>query len=233
MQLFSVEKGLQYQKIRDIAGYISLSDKKRQVEFPTYKNPSAMARKNSYPIKTESGMLLHRITIFCLLLICFLRTIPAQAQVSPPPAYTTGVPVNYVRSFDATAPEQDANSLLARSVRDVKQTTQYFDGLGRPLQKVVKQGALETGNAAVDLVSPIIYDAFGREQYKYLPFAANGNASTSDGAFKTNPFQQQVAFYNTQLSGQAGETNIGSNQLNCAYSKSNFEAAALYRVTDS
>jgi RHS repeat-associated protein len=140
-----------------------------------------------------------------------------------PPAYVN-IPVNYVRTWDATAPETNANVLLSRLLKDVKQATQYFDGLGRPLQTVVKQGSLETGGTAVDLVSPIIYDEFGRETYKYLPFAANNTGSNThinDGLFKSNPFQQQAIFMQAQYSNQ-NETYF--------YGKAVFEASPLNRV---
>ncbi len=157
------------------------------------------------------------------------------AQVTPPSAYGNSS-VNHVRTWDAVAPEADGNTLVGRPLKDVKQATQYFDGLGRPLQTVVKEGSLPTGGSATDLVSPVVYDQYGREVYKYLPFASNtltGYTNINDGTFKENPFQQQVAFYNTQLNGQAGEVNIGVNQLNWAYSKTNFETSPLNRATDT
>lgn len=159
----------------------------------------------------------------------------AQTPVTPPSAYGNSS-VSYIRTWDAVAPESDANDLMSRPLKDVKQATQYFDGLGRPLQTVVKQGSLATGGSATDLVSPVVYDQYGREVYKYLPFASNTVSTytnTSDGTFKENPFQQQVNFYNTQLNGQAGEVNIGGNNLNWAYSKTNFETSPLNRATDT
>ena len=39
---------------------------------------------------------------------------------------------NFIRTWDATAPETDPNTLMSRDIKDVKQTTAYFDGLGRP-----------------------------------------------------------------------------------------------------
>jgi hypothetical protein len=73
------------------------------------------------------------------------------------------------------------------SVTDFRLTTQYLDGLGRPVQSVVKKGSLITGGSAVDLLSAIDYDSYGREVRSYLPFAANAtgsNGSISDGGFK-------------------------------------------------
>src|SRR6266702_8686932 len=62
------------------------------------------------------------------------------AQVAPlPAAYNSAIKVNYVREWTATAPEQSPTNLITRPLSDVKQTTQYVDGLGRPLQTVAKQ----------------------------------------------------------------------------------------------
>ena len=46
--------------------------------------------------------------------------------------------INYVRIWDATSPQTDPNVLMTKPLRDVKQTTQYIDGLGRPIQTVIK-----------------------------------------------------------------------------------------------
>jgi RHS repeat-associated protein len=134
--------------------------------------------------------------------------------------------VNYVRTFDATAPEQNANNLMGRWVSDVKTTTQYIDGLGRPIQTVVKQGSLQSSNNEfADIVAPAVYDEFGREQFKYLPFAANnagGNTNINNGAYKTNALVQQQAFATSQY---PNETNF--------YSKTNFEPSPLNRPADT
>lgn len=137
--------------------------------------------------------------------------------------YDQNIKKNYVRTWDATAPEQDGNTLTTKPLKDVKMGTQYFDGLGRPLQTVMKQASLETGGTATDLVSPVLYDELGREQFKYLPFVANAtgtNTSLNDGAFKFNPFQQQQTFMAAQYGAQ-GETVF--------YGKTNFETSPLSR----
>ncbi|HEX7903418.1 MAG TPA: DUF6443 domain-containing protein [Chitinophagaceae bacterium] len=149
-----------------------------------------------------------------------------KAQNLPSPYAETAIK-NFIRTWDATAPETDPNNLMTRSLKDVKQATQYFDGLGRSLQTVIKQGSLETGGAPTDMISAVVYDEFGREQYKYLPSPANntgGNTSISDGLFKLNPFQQQATFMTSQY-GPQGETYF--------YSKTNFEASPLNRVEKS
>ena len=96
---------------------------------------------------------------------------------------------NYILSREITKPnvtdETTANSLTANS--DVKQTKQYVDGLGRPIQTVSKQSS-PTG--LTDMVVPNEYDQFGREVIKYLPYAA----TTNDGNYKSNSINDQRQF---------------------------------------
>ncbi|NTS39868.1 hypothetical protein HRG84_03045 [Flavisolibacter sp. BT320] len=145
----------------------------------------------------------------------------AQPRVAPF-AYPTTAPVNYVRSWEAVAPETNPNNLTVTTTLDkAVMTSQYVDGLGRPIQTVVK-GITPLGK---DLVTPVVYDAFGREEVKYLPFAANstgGNTSVSDGLFKRNPFQQDSAFSKAQYPGEA-----------YFYGQTMFEASPLNRVLES
>ena len=166
------------------------------------------------------------LMIWCAGILAGLNN--THAQQSPPAAYPSGTQVSFIRTWDATAPEQEGNNLMTRPLKDVKQATQYFDGLGRPLQTVIKKGSLETSSGTLaDMVSASVYDEFGREQYKYLPSPANntgGNASITDGAFKLNPFQQQATFMTAQY-GTQGESYF--------YSKTNFEASPLNRVQES
>jgi RHS repeat-associated protein len=147
-----------------------------------------------------------------------------QAQVAPlPPAYPAATKVNLVRTWDAVRPGLDSGSIKNQLVKDVKQTTAYFDGLGRPLQTVAKQASQATGGSAADMVSAVVYDAFGRVQYHYLPFAAGnagGNTSIADGKFKLAPFAQQQAYMQPQY-GTQGETFF--------YGKTDYEASPLNR----
>jgi hypothetical protein len=77
------------------------------------------------------------------------------------------------------------------NVSDVQQTTQYFDGLGRPIQSV----AMQASPLGKDMVSMQAYDQFGRESMKYLPYTA----STTDGGFKLNSATEQNSFNATQF----------------------------------
>lgn len=130
---------------------------------------------------------------------------PGMAQEVPPP-YNANIPVNYVRTWNMLVPQANGANINLQALPGTAQiTTQYKDGLGRPIQTVVKQGSLVTGETAKDLVSPVLYDEAGREQNTYLPFAANntgGNTAVSDGKFKFNPFQQAVTFCSSQYPGE-------------------------------
>ena len=56
-----------------------------------------------------------------------------------PSDYISGIKVNYVRSWDAMGAYQDPNTMMTAGYQHSKEATQYFDGLGRPLQTVARQ----------------------------------------------------------------------------------------------
>ncbi|WP_212003397.1 DUF6443 domain-containing protein [Chitinophaga sp. HK235] len=66
----------------------------------------------------------------------------------------------------------------------------YFDGLGRPLQKVSIQGSPELK----DMVTSFYFDNQGNNTQIYLPYTdLNGN---NFGSLRTTAFQDQKTFYN-------------------------------------
>src|SRR6185437_15843385 len=99
---------------------------------------------------------------------------------------------------------------------EVHQTTVYLDGLARTLQTVDKQAS----PAGADLVTPNVYDAFGREQFQFLPFASNAFQSgdvTNDGSIKFDAFQEQSAFSQSQYPGESfyyGQQGFEPSSLN-------------------
>jgi RHS repeat-associated protein len=143
----------------------------------------------------------------------------AVAPVYLPAAYPTGTPINYITTWQPRIPFTDT-ALVARStdVTQVNKNSQYIDGLGRTIQSVSWK-ASPTQN---DLVAPTIYDAFGREQYRFLPYASPG----TDGSFKTNPFGEQGSFYGTSYPSQQAAYSGES----VYYGKTNYEASPLNRV---
>ncbi|WP_264509585.1 RHS repeat-associated core domain-containing protein [Flavobacterium sp. N1719] len=76
----------------------------------------------------------------------------------------------------------------------VEQVT-YFDGLGRAIQKVDGRQS-ESGK---DIVTHIEYDAYGRPQYEYLPYASNRNTlEYVDGATAKQETESE-ALYNGEI----------------------------------
>ncbi|MGN6493886.1 MAG: DUF6443 domain-containing protein [Agriterribacter sp.] len=168
-----------------------------------------------------------------ILLVALCNSAMPQSPRPIPGDYSSSAKINYVRTWNVKAPESSGNAILAKSIRDAQQSTLYIDGLGRPLQTVIKQGSLSDASL-VDLIDMAEYDVLGRQPHKYLPFSSIATDGTQNtGNFKINPFAQQVQFYNNQLAGQSGETNITSDNLNWAYSKINYEASPLNRVDNS
>ncbi|MCF6404451.1 DUF6443 domain-containing protein [Chitinophaga filiformis] len=120
-----------------------------------------------------------------------LKFRPAATPTAIPAAYTNTW-INYIRAWEPNLPSNDTAYLKSssRTSGEVRQTTEYHDGLGRLIQHVEK-AVTPSGK---DLVSPYIYDQYDREIYKYLPYVPK-TGNTSDGKFKTDPFNQQSAFY--------------------------------------
>jgi hypothetical protein len=76
------------------------------------------------------------------------------------------------------------------------QTIAYFDGLGRPMQTVATQASPNKK----DIVSPVEYDAFGREVKKYLPFV-DINSAAGVGGYRPTWNTLQPTYYAGQLQG--------------------------------
>jgi len=138
-----------------------------------------------------------------------------------------GSNINYVRERTISRPGittyASANALT--DLQDVKQSTQYFDGLGRLIQTVAKKGSLATGNSPADLVSFNLFDEFGRQANSFLPFVANytynGQKTVDNGEFKENPLKELYTFSNNQYGAQ-GEKFY--------YGQINFEESPVNRI---
>lgn len=100
-------------------------------------------------------------SIYLLITSLFLLLVAQLSAQTPylPANYPYGMKVNYVRTWVALKPESNANNITtAVDVQDFRMTTQYLDGLGRPIQAVIKQGSLPSSSSARDLISMNIYD---------------------------------------------------------------------------
>jgi RHS repeat-associated protein len=127
---------------------------------------------------------------------------------------------NYIltKTFKKKGILTDGDTRQDLSTCDVNQTVQYIDGLGRLLQTVTVQGS----PGFRDMVTPIAYDAFGREAVKYEPYAAVSNG----GAYRTDALTTgagQAAFY-------AGTAGIKTTTK--PFSVTVFEASPLNRVVE-
>ncbi|PSL27476.1 DUF6443 domain-containing protein [Chitinophaga ginsengisoli] len=123
--------------------------------------------------------------------------VPAATRtVNIPTAYPADMKYNYIRTWEPSLPLPDDASLgTYTDARDVVQSTQYFDGMGRPLQTVTR-GISSTGKK--DLVVPFLFDEYAREQFKYLPYVS----STATGEFRSNAYAEQNTFLKSQYSGE-------------------------------
>ena len=142
-----------------------------------------------------------------------------QPVATKPAAYSTGTAINAVYNWEPNKPltlETDVTD-VSRTLNEVKKTTAFFDGIGRPLQTVLKAAS----PAGYDMVTPVVYDALGRETYRYMPYTSS---TGNDGNFKSDPFAEQETvlsnFYNPGAD-PAGEKYF--------YSKTDFEASPLDR----
>ena len=121
--------------------------------------------------------------------------------------------LNYIRDRVFTQPGL-LNKAAADAVTDprsVKQNTQYFDGLGRLVQTVTRRANPQLK----DMVAPVVYDAFGREATRYLPYVAEA----TDGNYRCNPIPEQTNFIATQFTGEQ-----------FSYGSVDFEPSPLNRI---
>jgi RHS repeat-associated protein len=143
----------------------------------------------------------------------------AQAQQSTciPVASTPTTSQNYVISNTIKDSIKLESQISALTNCQLNQTIQYFDGLGRPLQTVqVKASPL-----GKDIIVPIAYDAFGREDTRYQPYADPG---TANGSYRPSAVASQLSFY-TSATGSIRPSNY-------PFSKTVYEKSPLNRVLE-
>lgn len=110
---------------------------------------------------------------------------------------------------------------------DVMQSIAYYDGLGRPLQTVQVKAS---PNQSMDVVQPVRYDEFGREDRKYLPYVA----ATANGSYKANALSGSggvLSFYNPAGSTGTQQAN-GVVRTGTPFATTVFEPSPLNRVLE-
>lgn len=118
---------------------------------------------------------------------------------------------NYIISTTPRVVVTDPSTLTAANSRTA---IQYFDGLGRPMQTVLKGQSLKNG-AWVDLVNYTEYDGVGREYKQWLPAAA----TTATGEYVSPTEFSSLS--NSQYASEARP-----------YVETKYEPSPLNRVTE-
>jgi hypothetical protein len=107
----------------------------------------------------------------------------------------------------------DESTVPSLPVEGMEETVNYYDGLGRPIQQVTWEGS----PSKLDVIQPVVYDAFGREERKYLPYA---DTTSGNGAYKDGALAYHAKFYK----------KMGFSQNDSTYARTIFEASPLSRV---
>lgn len=136
-------------------------------------------------------------------------------------------PNNYNRIMDVVVmvPSKTTEVLVtALPIGQKKEVWQYFDGLGRPMQTVTTQGS----PSGLDVVQPVVYDTYGREVKKYLPFTSGSTGVLQLNSSIINPVGDYIG--TAQPFYLAGSNNKIADDIR-PYSESLFEPSALNRPT--
>ena len=125
----------------------------------------------------------------------------------------TGVTLLSDRNYVYTLiPREATTDETQLSSEEKLESVTYFDGLGRAEQQV----SISAGGNQQDLITHIDYDAYGRQDKEYLPYAFASN----NGQFANNALSQTESFYDTPK----------YENTNNPYSEKAFEASPLNRV---
>jgi len=99
---------------------------------------------------------------------------------------------------------------------EMTQNITYFDGLGRPVQTI----AIGQGGDGSDLITPIEYDGFGRQEKEYLPFSLPNPNNQYPRVETQTAINTVINYYNNEKYGNT--TN--------PFSQKKFEDSPLNRV---
>jgi RHS repeat-associated protein len=127
---------------------------------------------------------------------------------------------NYVKTKVYKIPT--STTIPSPTVTQANQTVTYFDGLGRPIQKVNYQQS----NSGKDIIENNVYDAFGRQPKDFLPYVNTVSSLNFDPSADTN----QLSYYSSGTVTNTGNPNF--EQTNNPYRETIFEASPLNRVLE-
>lgn len=86
-----------------------------------------------------------------------------------------------------TINESDLSS-LSITAGELQRNITYLDGLGREIQQIHRAHSFENKQ---DIITPIVYDAFGRQINTYLLY----ESVQSSGDYKTSAVSEQSSFF--------------------------------------
>ena len=141
--------------------------------------------------------------------------------------------LNFVRTYAPRVALTDSAAVRRGPKEQVQVRTEYLDGLGRPVQTVLRQES-PRGN---DLVQPVSYDALGRQPRQYQPYVAP-NPTANAGRYRPDALREQYDFYRQDPAATpvattpGGPDNLfkGVAPTGVAYGETAFEASPLNRV---
>lgn len=126
---------------------------------------------------------------------------------------------SYVQTVEPLLPI-DNMSQLADEDQAIKSVV-YYDGLGRPIQSVARRA----GGIKNDIITPIVYDKFGRQTANYLPCPIP--QTTLGYINNTTVVNNLEAYYSDKFSSQ-----INSSSPN-PYSETLYESSPMNSVLES
>jgi hypothetical protein len=103
---------------------------------------------------------------------------------------------NYVREHDVLITGQtNWQTIDQLPIGQKLQTTAYLDGLGRPVEKVSRETATpaQSNNLWGDVVQFSVFDKYGRDSLKFLPYTTANHS----GKYNTAPLTDQTSYYST------------------------------------
>ncbi|WP_439490784.1 DUF6443 domain-containing protein [Algoriphagus sp.] len=87
---------------------------------------------------------------------------------------------NFVKTYKARMGTTSVSTVTGGAPSQSYKTFTYFDGLGRPKQTIGRQSTIN----GKDLITPIEYDDFGRQEKEYLPYFET--TGPQDGSYRDN-----------------------------------------------
>jgi RHS repeat-associated protein len=153
---------------------------------------------------------------------------------SPPSSVVVNVicNCNYIRETTVLVTgKTNTTQLPSLPVTEKNEKISYFDGLGQPMQEVLWQASAtsSTSPTVSDIVQPLVYNEFGLEQKKYLPYV---NAENT-GWFKPSPVKNGSGYSGSphQLYYANGTADKVQDDAN-PYAETRFEPTPLNRVLE-